>query len=675
MSELFAKVVVALAVEGMFTYRIPQALISRAKVGSRVLVEFGRQKDVVGFIVDIAKSSEIDSKQVKDLVAVLDDVPVLDEERLELAFFLSYRQIFPLGGVISSILPPPFLKPKPVVPASKPIFLSPPKEFLQPPPANLTQAQSAAWDKIRSALLAREQKGFLILGVTGSGKTELYLRASELSTELGRAVILLVPEIALTPQLEGRVASRLKAPAVLHSGISDKKRAAFFWEVYTGKKMVVLGARSAIFAPAQNVGLIVVDEEHEPSYKQEDGMKYHAREVAELRAKRNQAVYIFGSATPSIETFYRAKIGELELLELPERIEKRPLPEIEVVSMAKGKEKLVAHSSLLSLALVEGVEKTLRAGQQAILFLNRRGFAPFVVCATCGHIFRCDRCAVSMTYHKSDNSLLCHYCAKSHPLPDFCPNCGKSEFEMPKAGTERLELELKNLFGERVKVARLDRDTVKSRKSYAEILTAFARREIDILVGTQMVAKGHDFPEVTFIGVVLADISLNLPDFRAAERTFQLLTQVAGRAGRGKERGRVIIQTYEPNHYAIQSAIKQDYREFFEREIEIRKELNYPPFSNLGLIRISTKDRRFARKAAYTIARHLIKEIGERTDVEVLGPSPCPISVIRERFRWQIMIKSKGDVVTWLKEAAEAPLAKMPSDFKIEFDSSPVDFL
>lgn len=675
MPELFAKVVVTLAVEGMFTYRVPEEFVEKAKIGSRVLVEFGRQKNVVGFIVDIARSAEIESKQIKDVVAVLDDVPVLDEERLELAFFLSYRQMFPLGGVISSILPPLFPKPKPVLPSSKLVFLTPPKEFLQSPPNKLTQAQEAAWEKIKSAILLREQKRFLILGITGSGKTELYLRASGLCMELGRSAILLVPEIALTPQLEGRVASRLGAPAVLHSGVSDKKRADFFWEVYTGKKRVVLGARSAVFAPTQDTGLIVVDEEHEPSYKQEDGMRYHAREVAELRARKSQAVCIFGSATPSVETFYRAKRGELELLELPERIEKRPLPEIEIVSMAKEKEKPAAHSSLLSLPLIEGIERTISSGQQAILFLNRRGFAPFVVCAACGHVFRCDRCAVSMTYHKFGNSLLCHYCANSYPLPDFCPDCGKSEFEMLRVGTERLEIELKNLFGERVNVSRLDRDTATSRKAHTKILTAFARREIDILVGTQMVAKGHDFPEVTFIGVVLADISLNLPDFRAAERTFQLLTQVAGRAGRGKEKGRVIIQTYEPNHYAIQSAIKQDYYEFFEKEIENRRELNYPPFSNLGLIQLSTKDRRFARKAAYAIARHLDRKIAGRPDVEMLGPSPCPIAVIRERFRWQIMIKSKGDVVTWLKAATEAPIAKTPSDFRLELDSSPVDFM
>ena len=744
MSELFAKVVVTLAVEGMFTYRVPEALYAKANIGSRVLVEFGRQKDVVGFIVELTDAAELDPKKIKSVSAILDDMPILDAERLELAFLLSYRQIFPLGGVISSMLPPLFLRPSPVTPhfvraygltgkkvttepeklknapkrraiiellkssdgiltkdeienqvassgsaikallrdgfieatkAPSSVVLLPSKEFLQTPPERLTQAQEAAWDKIRRAIEAREHKRFLILGVTGSGKTELYLRAAELSIKLERSAILLVPEIALTPQLEGRVASRLGASAVLHSGISDKKRASFFWEVCTGRKRVVLGARSAIFAPTKDAGLIVIDEEHEPSYKQEDGMRYHAREVAEIRAQKNRAVLILGSATPSVETFYRAKIGEIELLELPERIEKRPLPEIEIVSLATESGKPSGYSTLLSLPLIEGLEKAISSGQQAILFLNRRGFAPFVVCTVCGYIFRCDRCSMSMTYHKFGNSMLCHYCANSYPLPDFCPKCGKSEFEMPTVGTERLEIELKNIFGERAKVGRLDRDTATSRKAHTQILTAFARKEINILVGTQMVAKGHDFPEVTFIGVILADISLNIPDFRSAERTFQLLTQVAGRAGRGKEKGRVIIQTYEPNHYAIQSAIKQDYRKFYEKEIENRRELNYPPFSNLGLVRVSTKERHFARRAAQIIARHLNNEAGGRSDVEILGPSPCPIALMRSRYRWQAIIKSKGDVVTWLKAATESPIAKTPSDFKLELDSSPVDFM
>jgi len=744
MGELFARVVVPLAVEGMFTYRVPENLKIRAKVGSRALVDFGRRKGIVGFIVDMSDRSDVDPKRIKEIKAVLDDMPILDGERLELAFFLSYQQIFPLGEVIASLLPPAFLRPKPQAPpfarayrltqegrttdaqtlrrapkqrlmlkllqrlgspatkdeiarhipspesaiasllkkglieatrVPRSVSLLPLDEFLQSPPDALTTAQQSAWEKISRAIEGREPKKFLMFGVTGSGKTELYLKAAELALERERSAIFLVPEIALTPQLEGRVAGRLGAPAVLHSGISDNKRAAFFWELLLGRKRAVLGARSALFAPTKNLGLIVIDEEHEPSYKQEDGMRYHAREVAELRAQKTNAVLLLGSATPSVETFYRAETGELELLELPERIEKRPMPTVEIVDLTAESKRPTGYGTLLSLPLITGLEDAIASNQQAILFLNRRGFAPFVVCRACGYVFRCDRCSVAMTYHKFNNSLLCHYCSLSLPFPTHCPKCGRSSFEMPQVGTEVLEIELKRILGKHARVGRLDRDAASSRKAHAEILSAFARGDTNILVGTQMVAKGHDFPEVTFIGVVLADISLNLPDFRAAERTFQLLTQVAGRAGRGSQKGKVIVQTYEPNHYAIQSAVKQDYREFFNKEIEFRRELNYPPFSNLGLVRISTKDRRFARRAAKIIARHIGKEAEGRDDVEILGPSPCPISRLRERYRWQMLIKSKGDVVTWLRAALESPIGKRPHDFRLELDGSPVDFM
>jgi primosomal protein N' (replication factor Y) len=458
-----------------------------------------------------------------------------------------------------------------------------PVTHLEParPPRTLNMHQLDAYQQIELALRQQEFQTFLLHGVTGSGKTEVYLRAIDACLALGRSALLLVPEIALTPAVAGQFFHRFgDQVAILHSAFSEIERAEQWRRIRAGVARVVVGTRSGVFAPVQNLGLVVVDEEHDGSYKQAETPRYNGRDVAIVRAQAANAVVVLGSATPSLETRYNAEKGKFKLIELPERIEHRPMPVVEMIDMRQ--EFLETRKqAVFSRRMLEAIKDRLASGEQVMLLLNRRGFSSFVACRSCGERIECINCSVTLTYHRRDRRLLCHYCNYAQKIPSVCPKCNSEHLNFLGTGSEKVEDELRREFPE-ARIARLDRDTVGGKRHFETILHGFRERDFDILVGTQMIAKGHDIPNVTLVGVISADVGLGMPDFRAAERTFQLLTQAAGRAGRGNLPGIVLIQTINPDHYAVRYAGQQDYQGFYEKEIQFRKLMRYPPFSALA---------------------------------------------------------------------------------------------
>lgn len=541
-------------------------------------------------------------------------------------------------------------------------------------PAALTAAQAAALEVITAAFGTFAP--FLLLGVTGSGKTEVYLQAIARARAAGKGALVLVPEIALTPQLSGRFRERFgDEVALLHSGLSPAERHAEWARLRSGDARICVGVRSAIFAPVQDLAVVVVDEEHEPSFKQEDGPAYHARDLAVVRAKLEDAVVILGSATPSLETLENARQGRYRLLELPARIDDRPMPEVELVDLRQlrrsGRD---AGPGLVSPRLADRLAETLAAGQQAILFLNRRGYQTLVVCEGCGEEARCTECAVSLTHHARRGILLCHYCGRTEPMATRCPTCGGVRFGVG-VGTEQVEEAVRGLFPD-ARVARLDRDAVTTADDTAALLARFARREVDVLVGTQMVTKGHDFPGVTLVGVVVADTALAMPDFRAAERTFQLLTQVAGRAGRGADAGRVVVQTFNPATPAVSCAARHDFAGFAEGELEKRRRFGYPPFARLLAVRIEGSEDGARRTAEALAAAARPALAGPAGTVAMLGPAPAPIERIRGRHRWQLLFRAPAQRPLFRVHAALARAAhRPPGGADIRFDMDPVAML
>jgi len=516
----------------------------------------------------------------------------------------------------------------------------------QPPP--LTADQESALSSIKSSL-TRVAKGnarpsvFLLHGVTGSGKTEVYLQALAEATKLGKRGIALVPEIALTPQTIERFSSRFPGRVgILHSKLSLGERFDEWQRIRNGECDVVIGPRSAIFAPQPDLGLIVIDEEHEWTYKQHDkSPRYHTREVAIKLAELSGAVVILGSATPDVETFYHSQTGDYRLLQLPERVvpsEGSPLPRVEIVDLRE--EFKAGTRSLFSQSLAQATAEAVAKGEQVIFFLNRRGGSTFIQCRHCGFVFRCRRCEVALTYHLTENMLVCHQCNYRQPLPQACPRCLSRRIKFLGTGTQKLEQEAGYAFPQ-ARLARWDSDITRGKHSHQEISARFRAHEADILIGTQMIAKGLDLPLVTLVGVVSADTGLNLPDFRAGERTFQLLCQVAGRAGRGTMGGQVIIQTYSPDHYAIQAAARHDYASFYEREINYRRKLRNPPFSRLVLLTYSHPNDILCQRGAERMQQLLIAEIEARgiADLSLIGPAPAFIHRLRGRFRWQIILR------------------------------------
>ncbi len=513
--------------------------------------------------------------------------------------------------------------------------LQPDRGFERPRPVlNLFQEQ--AFQAIEQALNAGGFKSFLLEGVTGSGKTEVYLRGIEATLALGKNALLLVPEIALTPAVAGQFFHRFgKQVAILHSAFGDAERADQWRRIRNGQARVVVGTRSGVFAPVQNLGLLVVDEEHDGSYKQQETPRYHGRDVALVRAKQAGAVAILGSATPSIETRHNAEQGKYSSLSLPERIARRPMPKVEIIDMRMEfletkKQALFSRKLLAEMAL------RLAQGEQTMLLLNRRGFSSFLVCRACGERMLCANCSVALTHHRRDRRMLCHYCGYAENIPATCPKCGSDYIQFLGTGSERVEDEL-HLHLPTARIARLDRDSASGKGAFERILYSFRDHEIDILVGTQMIAKGHDIPNVTLVGVVLADIGLSIPDFRAAERSFQLLTQAAGRAGRGETPGEVIIQTLNPDHYAVLFAAQQDYSGFYRKEIEFRKWLRYPPFASMANVVVRAEKQEEALRMATQLS-YLLTPPPE--GIRVMGPAEAPVLRVRNEFRYQILLKA-----------------------------------
>jgi primosomal protein N' (replication factor Y) len=506
-----------------------------------------------------------------------------------------------------------------------------PRHALNPP-------QQAAVEAIRGVLAERRFQTFLLHGVTGSGKTEVYLNAIEAALAAGCGVLMLVPEIGLTPAMAGQFHARFgDRVAILHSAFNDSERAAQWRRLRAGEATVAVGTRSAVFAPVKNLGLIVVDEEHDGSYKQEETPRYNGRDVAILRGREERACVVLGSATPSLESRYNVERGKSRLLELPERVGERPMPRVELIDMRE--EFLDTRvNALFSRRLVEAVQAKIEAGEQVMLLMNRRGFSSAVACRSCGERIQCVNCAVPMTWHKRDNRLLCHYCNYATRVPARCPKCDSEHIHFLGSGSERVEEELHRHFAA-ARIARLDRDTVTGKHKYEEILSGFREGNFDILVGTQMIAKGHDIPNVTLVGVVNADIGLGVPDFRAAERTFQLLTQVAGRAGRHLLPGTVLVQTYNPDHYSIRCAAQQDFAKFYKKELEFRRLMRYPPFSALANVLVRAEKQEDALRMSGVLAE-LLKEPGP--GLKALGPAEAPVPRLKNEFRYQMLIKARS---------------------------------
>jgi primosomal protein N' (replication factor Y) (superfamily II helicase) len=506
------------------------------------------------------------------------------------------------------------------------------------PPSNiLNEDQERELAVIRGWLDAGVFTTGLLYGVTGSGKTEVYLGAVEATLARNKSALILVPEIALTLWCGRLFRARFGAGvAVLHSALPEVERAREWWRVRRGEARVVVGTRSAVFAPVENLGLIVVDEEQETSYKQEETPRYHGRDVAVVRAKLEGAVALLGSATPSLESFQNARSGKYHLLQLDSRVENRPLAPVEIVDLREDF-KSTHRAGPISSKLGEAIAARLAEGTQSLILINRRGYSWFVICRSCGAGVQCENCSISLTYHKQRNRLECHYCGFSRRVPESCPKCNSEHVYFFGAGAEQLEEKLREKFPA-AKVARLDRDSVRTKRAYQQVLGDFATGKIDILVGTQMVAKGHDFQRVTLVGVISADSQLSLPDFRAAERTFQLLTQVAGRAGRGDLPGEVLVETYYPEHYAIQLAARQDYLTFFEKEMQFRRLLQYPPFTALASILVRDTKIENAIRWSRQLSAFLAPQ--ESRGVKVLGPAAAPLARLKREYRFQFLLKA-----------------------------------
>jgi primosomal protein N' (replication factor Y) len=558
-------------------------------------------------------------------------------------------------------------------PAPDPLLLPPTKAEAPP---HLTDDQQQALRHILAAMETRQYRGILLQGVTGSGKTEVYLHAIAQALRQGRSALVLVPEIALTPQLVARFRGRLGSiVGLLHSGLTAAQRLREWSRLRAGEARVAIGARSAIFAPLTNLGVVVVDEEHDPSFKQEDGFRYNGRDLALLRARRAGAVAILGSATPALETMFNASQGKLDRVVLPRRVTPRPLPRVEAVDLRNHRSG-PGNQFVVTGPMVAALKQTIETDHQAILFLNRRGYAPTVNCQGCGEPLVCRECSVSMTFHRRTELLECHYCAHAQALPGACPSCGGGPLQLLGAGTEKVEELLRDLLGDGARIGRLDSDVAPGRASEA-VLDRVRSGETNVLVGTQLVTKGHDLPGVTLVGVLLADASMHFPDFRATERTFQLLSQVAGRAGRGQEEGQVFIQTFSPSHPAIQYAMVHDYDSFFQHELKAREELGYPPFGHLAAIRLSSvreEPLRLEAEALVAFARRLPDVQHEL--VEVKGPAPAPIARVRNRFRYRILLQAPARpplrrVVLALLTRAETK----KSAVRVAFDMDPVSML
>lgn len=643
------RVAVFAPLEEALTYAVPENLQDKIQRGHRVLVPLGRRK-CVGIVLDEEK--EAPPISLKPVEAILDENPIFNSQQLQFLKWASEYYLCPLGEILRTALPAPLGK------------FSPPKNKRErkktlPSTETLSDLRplclSAKQLQIAQSILESSTKNpfgiHLIHGITGSGKTEIYFYLMEKVLAEEKAILCLVPEISLTPQLYQRYQKRFGSQVTLyHSALNDNERLNAWLACKSGESKILLGTRSALFTPFKNLGLIIVDEEQDNSYKQEERVRYQARDLAILRAKFENIPVLLGSATPSVETYYKAKENKFNYYELTERYGAAELPQVEIVDLrwdSDHKEPTEPESvkefrkfSLLSPRLIEEVQKNLETKEQSLLLLNRRGFSHYILCADCGHTPLCPNCEITLTFHKKKLRLTCHYCDHEISPPKSCPSCMGFRFKEMGSGTEKIEEEIKAIFPD-AKIARMDRDTTQRKGSHDAILKKLADQEIDILVGTQMIAKGHDYPNVTLVGILNADSSLHLPDFRAAEETFQLLTQMSGRAGRAEKPGRVLLQTFNPEHYSIRCASLHQIEKFYQQELEFRKELQYPPFSRLIVLRIQGTQLSKVKLGIEKLHELLFKLQSKNIlKADILGPSPCLMEKLRNYYRWQILLKT-----------------------------------
>lgn len=624
---MFVTVAINTPADGVFTYARPAD--ADTLIGRRVMVPFGK-RTLKGIVVS---ESESDGgiRGIKDIISVIDREPICTEQAFTMARWMSSYYHCSFGEAIFASLP--------AGEGAKRIRLTEDEHRTPEAPLTLTGEQEAAFESIREAVTACEAKAFLLYGITGSGKTEVYLRAIDESIRMGRQAIVVIPEISLTPQTIERFTRRFDTPiAVLHSRLAKTEKYAYWQRIRKGEISIVIGARSAIFSPLARPGIIIIDEEHETSYKSSESPRFHTRQIAFYRMKNESMTVLFGSATPSIETYHHALRGEgLSLLTLTHRPEGVTLPSVRVVDMRTAKKAELFPA--MSEALVEAVNNTIDAGRQAILFLNRKGYSPTVVCASCGTAERCPHCSVTLTYHKHKRVLLCHYCGYTKTFADRCAECGASPVKLAGTGTEKVHEEIALLFP-KARIGRMDQESTKERGAYERILGDFASGKTNVLVGTQMIAKGLHFPDVTLVGVLSADTGLNFPDFRASERTFSLITQVSGRSGRGITPGEVVVQTYNPDNSAIRFAREHDYLAFYRSEIELREALNYPPFSRLVRLVVRGVNESAVAADAERIRAMCAERSAERS-VDVLGPAPCPLAKLKKYYRHHVILKAR----------------------------------
>lgn len=710
-------------IDKTFTYKINKEQLSLLKVGMRVVVPFGKQT-LEGFVLKIYENKDVSlENKLKEIISIVDTYPILNEELLTLGKYISKTTLCSLMTSYQAMLPK-------ALKAKKKVNMTPKydtyicinygmynndikfnasqekilellkenkkvkKEVLNKISVssvntllkknilleekeenyrynlineekikfNLNEEQQKVYKEIFNSINTNET--FLLYGVTGSGKTNVYMKVIEDVIKNNKTAILLVPEISLTPQIIKRFTSYFSNIAVLHSGLSDGEKYDEWRKINEGKVNIVIGARSAIFAPLKNIGVIIIDEEHSQTYKQENNPRYNAIDIAKERCKYHNCPLILGSATPSLESFARAKKNVYKLLELKNRYNNNTMPKVEIIDMNKEFKKA---SGYFSNALIDQIKETLERKEQVILFLNRRGYSSFLTCSSCGYVEKCPNCDISLTYHKSSNMLRCHYCGYATKRKKLCPKC-QEEFKDYGIGTEKVEEELKSLIKD-AKIIRMDVDTTTTKNAHSKIINSFLEEKYNILVGTQMIAKGLDFPNVTLVGVLNADIGLNFPDFRSSETTFSLLNQVLGRSGRGNKEGKVLIQTFNPEHYAIAYTKNHDYLGFYNEEMKIRKILKYPPYYYICSIKIISKDYNLASKSSYDVVNYLKQNIKNEI---ILGPSVCNVFKLNNNYRFQIIIKYKdvNNILEYLTNIEHHYFNK--KDIKIEIDFNPL---
>lgn len=710
-------------IDKTFTYKINKEQLPLLKVGMRVVVPFGKQT-LEGFVLKIYENKDVSlENKLKEIISIVDTYPILNEELLTLGKYISKTTLCSLMTSYQAMLPK-------ALKAKKKVNMTPKydtyicinygmynndikfnasqekilellkenkkvkKEVLNKISVssvntllkknilleekeenyrynlineekikfNLNEEQQKVYKEIFNFINTNET--FLLYGVTGSGKTNVYMKVIEDVIKNNKTAILLVPEISLTPQIIKRFTSYFSNIAVLHSGLSDGEKYDEWRKINEGKVNIVIGARSAIFAPLKNIGVIIIDEEHSQTYKQENNPRYNAIDIAKERCKYHNCPLILGSATPSLESFARAKKNVYKLLELKNRYNNNTMPKVEIIDMNKEFKKA---SGYFSNTLIDQIKETLERKEQVILFLNRRGYSSFLTCSSCGYVEKCPNCDISLTYHKSSNMLRCHYCGYATKRKKLCPKC-QEEFKDYGIGTEKVEEELKSLIKD-AKIIRMDVDTTTTKNAHGKIINSFLEEKYNILVGTQMIAKGLDFPNVTLVGVLNADIGLNFPDFRSSETTFSLLNQVLGRSGRGNKEGKVLIQTFNPEHYAIAYTKNHDYLGFYNEEMKIRKILKYPPYYYICSIKIISKDYNLASKSSYDVVNYLKQNIKNEI---ILGPSVCNVFKLNNNYRFQIIIKYKdvNNILEYLTNIEHHYFNK--KDIKVEIDFNPL---